>query len=244
MIMEGDRKKAKILASDLMLFINTKQTLKEQFYVYQNIKNTTIKDKDIADTFINEIFRPLKKYNFNDIKIHNAILETKLKPHKIKSSTINSAIANVIKYECSGCRFTEKEINSKKIITEHLTKDKSVDKSINENRYDELKYLNSEHILKMAVKNFNKKYVPNLDKYDMEMFTVLKEGNEKTLRTFHNSIIKDIQKYKKLIGSSFKDELKEKIEKAIQIIENYNIDNLYSSYELLSELRNTTKELV
>ena len=89
LVLEGDSKSSKNIASSFKSYIELKPVLKDQFKVYHNLNTSYIKNFDDARLFVTETVNQLKKYSFDDIKLYNALLETKFKPSRIKSSDIN-----------------------------------------------------------------------------------------------------------------------------------------------------------
>ena len=243
LVLEGDDVTSKKLASSFKNYINLKPILKDQFKVYHSLNTSYVKDHDDARLFVSETINQLKKYSFKDIKAYNALLETKFNPPKMKSSDVNYHIANLIKFATSDGSDVHSYVEALNKLTEHVTQIKET-KPVLENVNDKLKnsslkFLEPRHVVRIAIKKFNKTYIEKMDESDRHVFNILRSKDEKKINTLYEDQLSEIKQY----ANSFPDlELKEKIDESISIISNEcTSKNILNGYELLAELRSLNK---
>lgn len=246
MLIEGQALESKKLAKNFVSYVGIKPVLKKQFYLYTQLRDVTILDKDDARLFVNECFSNLNGISFDDIKAYNAILETKFKPRKIKSSELNSAIANLIRYRSSeNSVMTKREYSDYAFIVEHVMTEKQtkdVSDVISENYksdFSHLKYFRPKHVVRFATKKFNSENKNLFSESDRRVFLALKSKDPQKIQELYTGLVKKLKDASLSLKENDKVDasLQQKIEDAISLIsKSFNVDNIYNAHELLYEI--------
>lgn len=252
LVMEGNEKESKGLAKDFISYVNLKPVLRDQFKVYHNLNESYVNGMDSAQLFVTETINTLKKYSFEDIKIYNALLETKFNPKKTKSTDINYHIARLIKYTTSEDDLdVHSYVESLKTITEHVQIIKNDKKQLSEISNSELansslKFLEPKHVIKVAIKKFNKEYYSKLDENDRKIFNILRNNNKSKINELFNNQIKELDNLMDNIQKMdiLDAELSNKVQESIEILSNEcTSKNILNAYELLEELRSLNEKV-
>jgi len=247
LVVEGQEDNSKILAREFTKYVRIKEILNVQFKVYHSLNTSCVQNKDDARLFVSETINTLKKYSFSDIKIYNAILETKFSPPKLKSTTLNSNIGNLIKFATSSNGNVEQYINSLMFVTEHLQlikKDEGVLKEINNKLANiSLKFLEPKHVVRIAIKKFNSEF-EILSENDRLVFNILRSNDDKEIEKLFSSQLTEIDKLMNNYNliNNFESELSNKIIESLKILrKDCTQKNILNGYELLEELRELNK---
>lgn len=250
LVIECENEKSKSLSKDFVKYIQLKEVLKRQFYVYNQLNSTYIEDKSSAKHFVMEVLSTLDEYSFEDILTYNHLLETKFNVDKIASTDIDMDISKVIKYRTSIEKINQLEyIESINRIVEHIsTKIEKIDNgvSINEEIAEsELQFLQPKHVFRLALKKFNEKYSRNFSEDDRIVFNTLREGNVDKIEELYSDIyIELLNEFAKFEIKNDRD-LAEKINSAMVAVgQKCSKENLLNAYDLLSELKKLNGELV
>ena len=249
LVMEGDEVTSKNIAGDLISYIQIKEVLQDQFKVYHNLNASYIRNNDDARLFVVETINSLSGYTFNDIKLYNALLETKFSPPKIKSTELNSHIGNLIKYATSKSSDAKGYVESLAFVTEHVATVREVVNTldgIKENVSNgPLKFLEPKHVVKIAIKKFNEEF-SSLNESEREVFNILRSRDEDQISTLFESqkveLDNLLDKLKVLDNSE--DNLANKVEKSISVVTSECTQiNILDSYELIGGLRDLCTKL-
>jgi hypothetical protein len=235
---------SKALARDFVKYIQLKEVLRKQFYVYNQLNSSYIKDKDSARVFVMETLSIFDKYNFEDILSYNHLLESKFDVKKIPSTDIDMAISKVIKYKTSMEKVDQiGYVESLGKIIEHVSTFREFDNklsSLNESvANSQLKFLQPKHVVRIALKKFNERYSSNFDDDDRVVFNTLREGNAEKIDKMYREIVTDFICEFNAFDVGGDRVLAEKLNSVFDIIcgTPMSRDNLLNAHELRSELR-------
>lgn len=244
---EGRDVESKNLAKKFVNYVNMKEPLRRQFKLYTKLKGTTIEDRDAAKMFVSESISTMSSYRFSDILAYNALLETKFNVPKIKPSEINRDIGNLIKYVSSEKTTDPEEyVRSFNRVVEHVCSPKGKQDVLDESRVDlsnsSLRFLKPKHVLKIASKNFNKRYRDKLDENDRRVFNILRKKNQQEIESYRLEMLSSLKENIDRISPNIDDDLKKNLSEAYKRVEGSgNTESILYGYELLSELKGLNK---
>lgn len=248
MMYEGKDRRAKNEAKRFINFINLKDPLRKQFRVYHRLSSTHMKDHSAAHMFVEECLRSLREYSFEDILAYNALLETKFKVPKMKSSDIHKDIANLIKYTTARDGGDPEEyIHTFNRVVEHITNnDKNNNDMLSEFKehvqHSSLRFLQPKHVVKIALKKFNQKYKGVFSEEDRRVFNILRSNDNNRINEYRSNMLKELDEHYEIIVSSVDDDIKRNLEEAMgRIKESGDTESILFGYELLSELKELNK---
>ena len=245
LVMEGKEDSSKSLATKFIRHINVKRGLKTQFKVYHSLNTSYVKNHEDARLFVTETINTLRPYTFEDIKLYNALLETKFTPPKIKSTKLNSHIANLIKFTTTEFSDVHSYVESLNYVTEHVKQLKEETNILNEVNNtlanSSLKFLEPKHVIRIAIKKFNKDYTNQMNENDRKIFNILKTNDSDKIKSLYDQQNSELQEqYNQL--NNIDNELQNKIKESIKILNNEcTSKNILNAYELLEELRSLNK---
>jgi len=243
LVIECRDEDSKSLAMDFIKYIQLKEVLRKQFYVYNQLNSSFIKDRESAKTFVVETFSIFDGYSFEDILSYNHLLESKFNVVKIPSTDIDMAISKVIKYRTSMEKVNQLEyVESLNKIIEHVSTVRDFDDKLStlseSAKNSQLKFLQPKHVVRIALKRFNERYSSNFDEEDRVVFNTLREGDKDKIEWLYSDTYQNLlSEYQKFNIENDK-ELQDKITSALQKVGNsLTQENLLNAYELCSELR-------
>ena len=244
LVMEGDESTSKTRAKDFTRYIQVKDILRTQFKVYHSLSNSYVQNATDARLFVTETINTLKPWSFDDVKVYNALLETKFSPPKMKSSELNSHIGNLIKFTTSNSTNVASYVESLSFVTEHMQKIKSPDSILEEVdntlANSSLKFLQPKHVVRIAVKKFNEEF-SSMSESDRAVFNTLRSGNTAKIQTLFEEQLSELDNLLDKLNL-MDNELSNKINESISILRNgCTQKNILNGYELLDELRNLNK---
>lgn len=244
MLIEQRADDSKTLAKSLFEYIKMRDILRDQFYVYKQINSTIIENREDAIVFIDEVFNKLD-YSYNDIRTANAILETKFKPAKMKSSDVDSHIAVVIQHKLDpNSRATMRYVESRSKILEYVNTDRdkelTTDKVFSIEENSDLQFLTSKHVIRVAINEFNKTYSNEFSDRDREVFNLLRSKDESKINEYYKNMIDQLSEQYLLFEDN---DLQPKFSEALDMLKlECSTENFLSGYDLLSELKDLANE--
>ena len=239
--MEGHGDDSKLEAKSFINFINVKPVLKTQFRVYHSLNTSFVKNRDDARLFVSETINTLDEYSFDDIKVYNALLETRFDTPKVKSTGINFHIANLIKFKTSNSDDVKTYVDSLNFMTEHVSTIKEEQNYLKEvnsiTANSTLKFLQPKHVLKIAIKKFNDEYSSKMNENDRIVFNILRVGDTDKIKELFENQNNELVKLSSEM-SNVDAELKTNINKSLDILQNEcTTINILNAYELIEEIR-------
>ena len=244
MMVESKDKESRAIAKNFVGYVHVKDALNKQFNVYHQLNSSFIKDKDSAKVFVGECLSTLDEFKFKDILHLNRLVESKFKVDKMDSTEINKAIANLIRYKTSTeKRNPEEYVNSLKFVVEHVTTVREETDMLSELdsafKNSELKFLQPKHIVRIALKKFNDRYVDKFDVEDRMVFNTLREGNEVKVNRLFKKTITALETEMSAAFQGYDNiDLEKKLQEAYgQVATGYSQSNLLDAHELCSELK-------
>jgi len=243
MVVESKREEAKDLARNVIEFINIKEVLKKQFYIYHNLSSATISNEQDARLFVVEVLSTLNGHSFDDVKVYNALLETKFTPKKIKSTDLDFNISNLIKYKTTDGYDQQNYVECLSKVAQHVMEVKIKDDELSgldeQIKHSTLRFLKPKHVIKLGLNKFNKKYSGLMDESDRKLFFLLKSKNDADINVYYNNLRENISREFNILGDDvFDDDLKDKVKRGIkEVSSGCNLDNILDAYELFHELR-------
>lgn len=247
MMLESRDDESKAVARDFIRYVKLKEVLKKQFYVYNQLNSSYVKDKDSARIFVSETLSILDKFSFEDILSYNHLLETRFNVDKIDTTPMDMAISKVIKYRTSYEKTDQAGyIDALNTIIEHVSTYREIENKLsglNESiANSQLKFLQPKHVIRIALKKFNDRYTSNFDDEDRVIFNALREGDNQKLFSLYDEKVEKIYEISESIKKDIGQELSEKMEIAIgRISTGYTQSNLLDAHELASELERLKK---
>lgn len=238
LIVEGNRDTSVSIAKNFYGYVKLKDTLRKQYYVYQNLNESFIKNNSDAKEFVLETLSILDGLTFNDVNTYNALLETKFSVSRNKSTDVNYHIARLIKYKTSISPTNQSEyFKSINTIVEHISTvrvEEDILSNLNEmDSHSPLRFLTPKHVVRIAVNKFNKKYMNNLTENDRVVFNILRSNDSKQMFDYHKTLCESL-----MLVKFDHSELKSKVDESINLIKSEVTENsILQGYDLLSELR-------
>ncbi len=248
LVVEGQERNSKNLAIEFTKYVRIKDVLNKQFKVYHSLNTSCVQNPEDARLFVTETINTLKPYSFSDIKVYNAILETKFPTStKLKSTKINQHIGNLIKFSTAPDGDVGQYIESLAFVTEHVQEIKKQENILetvdNQLANSPLKFLEPKHVVRIAIKKFNSEF-ETLSENDRVVFNVLRSGDEKKISNLFESQLEEIGSLTDNINlmDNLGEELFNKINESINILRSdCTQKNILNGYELLEELRELNK---
>lgn len=233
LVIEGKENEARALSKKFVEYIQLKESLKRQFYVYTSLNNTKFDNKDDSELFLNETLNLVSKLNYNDIKNYNKILVEKFNIPKIESTKLDSEIDNII-----SCKLNEnyllvsKKTNAFKYIVEDLQRDKNNINLPESVAYSNLKILTPRHVNRIAVKKFNENY-KMFTESEKKMFSIMR-SSDKDRQKYYNYLLSETKtNISKFNDKCSDNQLKKLNEMSYRKLSGtFNNDNLLDLFEL------------
>lgn len=243
LMIESKDNESKSLVREFVNYVHIKDPLRKQFKIYNQLNSSFVKDKESAKMYIDECVSTLSPFGFEDIQGYNALLETRFRVPKMKSTDVNHHIANIIRYRTSREKdnLLEAYISSYGALVDHLTSIRKEPDSVELEEslsHSTLLFLKPQHVVKIALKKFNGEYGQEFDQKDRQVFYTLKEGDQTKIEKLWKDIVSESVTLKNEVYDSLDDELKGKLDEALtKTTSGYTESNLLDVYEIVCELR-------
>ena len=184
MILEGKEASAKTDLREFVQCVRSKQPLIEQFYVYENIRNRTDKDKAMAVMFIKNTLRQLRGLSRGDILTANSLLRHRFNVAE-RVNKLDAAIHRLIESAVSDYEHdTAAVTDAFKVVLEHVIRDKKQKRPITEmlrkrNQFGDakLEFFTPQQVVRIAVKKFNNEFGPLFTESERKLFSDLTKSS-------------------------------------------------------------------
>ena len=227
---EAYTKNNKSEVKELLNTIKENKQFKELYLFYEEVENKSIEDKDTAKLFVESVESMLTNQKNEEFDNFCNSLSNKLKDVEVEKNDLYESIAQLsVKNTLANI---EQKITAKKKLVEHLTsKKESVD-------IEKKVYTENETLLHTVLtNNFNVLYNNTLseeEKKNLKDILVLSnEDLEIKTKELKESLN---QKIEKLLVESSDTEMKSKLEKVKEEVNNKDVSRI--SYYRLTELKN------
>lgn len=243
LMVENRNDEAREATKSFISYVNSKDILKRQFHVYHNLNNSYMRDKEKARTFVIETLGILDRFRFKDIKVYNALLETKFSVPKAKSTDMDSDIGTLIRHWTSEDQYdqaTYVEALSNVITRVSTIRETTnpVDTLNDKMSHSTLRFLKPKHVVRLGINKFNKTYGKEMTSEDRAVFTILQSKDQARIKRLHETTVGNLKKLSKSVSKDMNEQLAVKLASAIgRIEESATADGILNGYELLIELR-------
>lgn len=243
LMVENRNDEARDATKRFIAYVNMKDILKRQFHVYHNLNNSYVRDKEQARTFVIETLGILDRYRFKDIKVYNALLETKFAVPKSKSTDMDRDIGTLIRHWTSEDQFDQaKYVEALSNVIDHVSTIREtsnpVDTLSDKMSHSTLRFLKPKHVVRLGISKFNKTYSAEMTSEDRAIFNALQSKNPARIKKLHEDIVSRLKVHSNLLTHDMSEQLVGKLVSAIgRIEENSSADGILNGYELLIELR-------
>lgn len=244
LMVENRNDDARSAAKRFISYVNMKEVLKRQFFVYHNLNNSYIRDKEQARTFVIETLGILDRYRFNDIKVYNALLETKFNVPKMKPTDMDRDIGTLIRHWTSEdqydkAAYTEALSNVIAHVSTIRETANPVDTLNDKMAHSSLRFLKPKHVVRLGISKFNKQYGSEMTSEDRAIFAILQSKDQVRIKRLHETMVTRLKVLSNIVSSDMNEQLTTKLVSAIgRVEENSSTDGILNGYELLTELRN------
>jgi len=238
MVLEGKEAEAKSLSKRFVEYIQLKESLKRQFYIYTNLNSSVFENKEESELFLNETISLASNLHYNDLSNYNKILVEKFNIPKRKSTELDSAIENLIKSKIDeNYMLINQKTTNYKFIVETLQKSKPVEMLPDSVKYSSLKILTPRHVNRIAIKKFNDEY-KMFTESEKKIFQIMR-SSDKNKELYFNGLLSETKKNINKFNSSCKDkELISLNEKSYEkLSKKFNEDGLLDLFELNETLK-------
>jgi hypothetical protein len=224
-MLESYKNDDKKTLKELMNKIYENKDFRELYLLYEDIENKEIKDKEVAEYYVNELSKFLKEKRSNLTKIKESLID---EIHEYNDVYKN---LDTLSEEDSIFNIQEK-FTAKKNLIEHLMKEKNKEEKLIES------YTQNEKLLaSILTNNFNVLYNSTMNENEKEK---LKEILSLTTEDITNKIVEIknevLNKVEKLLSESVNTELTEKLNTVRNEVLNTS-PSRFNYYKLL-ELKN------
>lgn len=245
-IIEGKEARAKSDLCEFISYIRSKKPLLDQFYVYENIRNHTEPDRDLAIMFVKETLELVDELSRGDVLTMNNLLRYKFNI-QAEHDKLDEAISVLIESRVSEVKYNTSIVASAfKVVLGHVMSEKPTMQPLDEltrkhNQFSgELEFFTPQDVVRIGVHQFNKEFGPLFTEAERKLFDKLRHADDeqslgRLYEEEYNAMLTEADKF---TATKIDDDLRRNIELAKKKLHGQpSIDNLVNIFELKTQMQ-------
>lgn len=247
LMLEGKEQQAKQDLREFIGYLQTKQPLISQFYVYENLRNHYEPDRGLAVDFIKDTLRLVEDLNRGDMYTFNNLVKATFGINE-KPTKLEESIATLIESKVSDFMYDTTRVNeAMRFVLAHVMAEKAPQRSIQElsrkhNQFaGETEFFTPQDVVRIGIRQFNKEFGPLFTEAERSLFNKIREtgDSQESLAELYD------EEYRQMVAEAdrfTKLKIDEDIVRNIDLAKEKlrdkpSVDNLVNIFELRTQMQ-------